>query len=386
MRSLAINAILTVLGGTTAMAFGGCRDEAPRPAAGTGPRSIDVSREPYRLDVGLVSRSITAENPEGKKGLGGRAASPLGEGRKGSPTIPVPPGDTAELAEIEGPGTIRHIWMTVFGPPALYRALVLRAYWDGQEHPSIEAPLGDFMGFGHGRVASFQSAVHSLGEKAGMNFWLPMPFVEEARMTLTNDGDTGVHLFYQIDYTLNDAHPGDTGRLHASFRRENPTTLGRDFEILEKRQGRGRYLGAVIAVRSLGPGWWGEGEVKVYLDGDDPYPTLCGTGTEDYAGLSWKVQVTPFRYHGCSLNQDGFVTLYRWHLPDPIYWQEDCRVTIQQIGFAGGLEERADDWSATAFWYEPIPSAPLPTMPSTKARTADLWPEGAFETGSEGSP
>ncbi len=355
-----------------------CRGEEPPPPA-SGPGTVDVIREPYRLDVGLSSRSISAENKAGKPGLGGRAASRLGEGRKGSPFILIEPHETAELAAVEGPGTIRHVWMTTFGPPALFRALVIRAYWEGQDHPSIEVPLGDFMGFAHGRVEPYESAAHSLGRRAGMNLWLPMPFVTEARVTLTNDTDQRVQLYYQIDYTLGDRHAGDTGRLHASFRRENPTTPRQDLIVMPERKGKGRYVGAVLGVRPLQPGWWGEGEVKIYLDGDDELPTICGTGTEDYVGLSWKIQQTPFRYNGCSLDQKGFVTLHRWHLPDPVYWRESARVTLQQIGMADGLVERSDDWSATAFWYEPVPSAPLPKLPAAGVRTADLWPGEAFE-------
>lgn len=352
---------------------GACQDD-PRPVPLPGSGVPDVVGAPYQLDVGLQSRSITAENPGGKKGLGGRAASRLGEGRKGSPNIVIGPGETATLVDIDGPGTIRHVWMTTFGPPALFRSLVFRAYWDGQKHPSIEAPLGDVMGFAHGRVQSYESAAHSLGQKAGMNLWLPMPFVSAAKVTLTNETARPATLYYQFDYTLGDAHDPGTGRLHASFRRENPTTPQEDFVIMQKREGTGRYLGAVLGIRPLSPDWWGEGEVKIYLDGDRAFPTICGTGAEDYVGLSWKMQETPFRYHGCSLNRDGFVTLHRWHLTDPIYWREDATVTIQQIGFEQGLVERSDDWSATAFWYEPIPSAPLPPLPSLEVRVRDLWP------------
>jgi hypothetical protein len=167
------------------------------------------------------------------------------------------------------------------------------------------------------------------------------------------------------------------GRLHVLFRRENPTTLKEDFELLPKRTGKGRFIGSVMGIRSLDTDyWWGEGEIKVYMDGDDMFPTICGTGSEDYVGLSWGIQPTPFLYNGCSLTQEGFVSMYRWHLPDPIYWKTDVRVTIQQIGFRGrGLYERQDDWSCSSFWYETIPSEPLPAMPDVTARTTDIWPD-----------
>ncbi|NQT81536.1 DUF2961 domain-containing protein [bacterium] len=334
----------------------------------------DVIQKPYLTDTGVESRSITYENRAGEKGAGGKAASKLGVGRKGSPAVNIAPGATFELCDIKGPGVIRHIWMTTRGEPVNLRSLVIRAYWDGQEHPSIECPLGDFMGIAHGRVVAYQTAVHSVGESAGMNIWLPMPFARKARMTMTNDGKQSSVLFYQIDYTINDKLPQDFGRLHVLFRRENPTTLKKDFELLPQRKGRGSFVGSVIGIRPLSGNWWGEGEVKVYMDGDTEFPTICGTGSEDYVGLSWGIQQTPFMYNGCSLNKDGYVCMYRWHLPDPIYWKKDCRVTIQQIGWRQGLYERQDDWSCATFWYEPIPSQKLPAMPGVKERTADIVP------------
>ncbi len=157
------------------------------------------------------------------------------------------------------------------------------------------------------------------------------------------------------------------------FRRENPTTLKSDFELLPERQQKGRYIGSVIGIRNMHPDqWWGEGEFKVYMDGDKEYPTICGTGSEDYVGLSWGIQQTPFLYNGCSLNEKNFVSMYRWHLADPIAWQKQGRITIQQIANKKGNFETQDDWSCATFWYEPVPSAALPTMPGVKARTADL--------------
>ena len=329
--------------------------------------------EPYRLDVRLESRSISFENPTGARGAGGKAASKLGVGRKGAPARSLKPGEEVQLCDITGPGTIRHIWMTTVRDPENLRSLVIRGWWDGQQHPSIECPVGDFMGFAHGKVMPYQSAVHSVGKSAGMNLWLPMPFTQRARFTLTNEGKKTVPLYYQIDYTLKDRHPKGVGRLHVLFRRENPTTLKRDFELLPPRHQRGRFIGSVIGIRALEGNWWGEGEVKVYLDGDREFPTICGTGSEDYVGLSWGMQQTPFRYNGCCLDQKGFVTMYRWHLPDPILWKKEARITIQQIGWKDGLYERRDDWSAATFWYEPVPSEPLPPFPDVQARTADLW-------------
>ena len=341
---------------------------------------VDLVAQPYLLDTGLVSRSICFENPTGAPGEGGKAASRLGVGRKGSPSRSIKPGQTIQLCDIEGPGTIRHIWMTTGRSPQNLRTLVLRGWYDGQEHPSIECPVGDFFGFAHGKVMPYHSAVHSVGPTAGMNIWLPMPFVKRMKMTITNEdsieSSKAPPVFYQIDYTLGDRHPKDVGRLHVLFRRENPTTEKKDFELLPQRKQKGRFIGSVIGIRNLHPGqWWGEGEIKVYMDGDREFPTICGTGSEDYVGLAWGIQQTPFLYNGCSLDQKNFISMYRWHLPDPIAWRNECRITIQQIAWKKGLAETEDDWSAATFWYEPAPSAPLPALPGVKARTADLWKE-----------
>ena len=338
----------------------------------------------YDLETKVLSRSISFENPTGEPGQGGKEASNLGIGRKGFPAKSIQPGETVVLCDIDSSGTINHIWMTggFKDNTRALRSMVIRAYWDNQEHPSIECPLGDFMGGAHAKVTSYQSAAHSTGINAAFNFWLPMPFTERAKITLTNEDQREVRLFYQIDYTIGDQHPARIGRLHTCFRRDNPTTLKKDFVMLPKRNSPGRFVGAVLGIRTINDdNWWGEGEIKFYMDGDTDFPTICGTGSEDYVGVSYGMQQTPFQYHGCSWNQDGFVSMYRWHIPDPIYWKEDCRITIQQIGWSGEhrektghpLYERQDDWSSATFWYEAVPSAPLPEFPNLEARTANLW-------------
>lgn len=335
----------------------------------------DPLREPYLLHTGLRSRSISFENPTGAPGQGGRAASALGVGRKGSPNRSIQPGETVGLCDIEGPGTIRHFWMTTSKVKNSLRSIVVRAYWEGQVHHSIECPLGDFMGFAHGKVTAYQSAVHSVSVSRGMNLWLPMPFTRRARITFSNEGDKPVTLFYQIDYTLGDRHSHDIGRLHCLFRRENPTTPKQDFELLPERRNSGRFIGSVVGVRTLSSGWWGEGEIKMYFDGDKEFPSYCGTGTEDYAGQGWGLTPTPYLYNGCSLTDNSFYSFYRWYLPDPIYWRQEARIAIQQLGYKKGygLVNRSDDWSCATFWYEPAPSAPLAPMPDVASRTADLY-------------
>jgi hypothetical protein len=358
---------------------------------------VPIPADLYNVTTTLDSRAATFENPSGERGAGGHSASHLGIGRKGSPARLIEAGETVTLLDASGSGTVHHIWMTGewtnfswladSSRQTLLRSTVIRAYLDNQASPSIECPLGDLMGFAHAKFTSYQSAVHSIGSNGAFNLWLPMPFTKHARITLSNESQKSFTLFYQIDYTLNDPHPQDVGRLHVSFRRENPTTLLKDFEVMPKRIGKGRFIGAVLGIRALEDSWWGEGEIKVFKDGDTTFPTICGTGSEDYIGLSYGMQETTFLYHGCSLNRDwsadtgeGFVSMYRWHILDPIYWQKECSVTIQQIGWNNqksglpnsGLYERRDDWSAAAFWYEPIPSAPLPPLPSVAERTAFL--------------
>ena len=344
------------------------------PAIGLGQQTVDLVNQPYLLDTGLTSRSISFENPTGAPGEGGKAASKLGPTRKGAPSRRLEPGETVQLCDIAGPGTIRHIWLTTDRAPVSQRALVIRAWWDDQEHPSIECPVGDFFGFAHGKITPYHSAVHSVGSTGGRNIWLPMAFAKRARMTFTNEGEKPIPLYYQIDCTIGDKHPEDVGRLHVLFRRENPTTTKKDLELLPERKNKGRFIGSMIGIRNLHPKqWWGEGEVKVYMDGDTEFPTICGTGSEDYVGLAWGIQQTPFLYNGCSLNENAFISMYRWHLPDPISWRQQARITIQQIAWKDGLAETEDDWSCATFWYEPVPSAALPAMPDLAARTANIW-------------
>jgi hypothetical protein len=232
-----------------------------------------------------------------------------------------------------------------------------------------------------------------VGGSGGLNIWLDMPFRTNARWTITNELDKAVPLFYQIDYTLEDSLAANIAHLHVLFRRENPTRQGRDFELLPRRVGAGCLIGVVMGVRPLQPQWWGEGEVKMYLDGDQDFPTIVGTGAEDYVGLSWGLQQNAFLYNGASWLErgdgidTGRVSMYRWHLRDPIIWREEARVTVQQIGhqpdaqppkdiaeYQAQLYERADDWCVTTFWYQ-VAGQPLPVMPSLVERLADIQPK-----------
>jgi hypothetical protein len=338
-------------------------------------------RKDYELPENVESRSISFENITGEKGQGAKAANSLGVGRKGSAYRWIEPGETVEIFNVDGAGIIHHIWctpeiaMNVDADREILLGLVIRAYWEHQEHPSIEAPLGNFFGIANGRVVAYESAIHSVNPKAGMNIWAKMPFAKHGRITITNETTRRSRFFYNINYTINEELPKNFGRLHCLYRRENPTILKKDFEILPFRESKGRYLGCLLGIRLLDTYWWGEGEFKAYLDGDKEFPTIVGTGLEDYVGHSYGIQDTTYRFGGCPFNKYGLVSLYRWHIEDPLYWHKDIRITVQQIGNRKGYYERSDDYNVTTFWYESCPSAELAAFASFEQRIADYESE-----------
>lgn len=342
----------------------------------------------------IRSRSASFENPKGDKGKAGSAASHLGPGRKGAAWHTIHAGETATLLDADGPGMIRHIWMTMDLSPKMLRGCVIRAYWDGADQPAIECPVGDFFGIAHGRTNHFFNALQAMQEGVGLNSYFQMPFAKHAKITFTNETpDTMGSLYYSADYTIGDQITDDTLYFHCAFRRENPTQMTRDFVILPTRRGRGRFLGCVIGARNKSPQWWGEGEFKVYLDGDTDLPTICGTGTEDYLGSAWGVGEHYSFYSGapyiaCDPNSkwQTLASFYRFHIADPIFFAQDIRVDMQQIG--GGflpdgsinVYERSDDWSVAAFWYQ-TPGQPLEPMPSYEERVADILDKRPYEEG-----
>ncbi|MCP4251718.1 MAG: DUF2961 domain-containing protein [bacterium] len=352
----------------------------------------------HNLDVslpvipdGVVSRAVTWENPTGEPGSGGRA----GGGRKGAPCIPlVRNGETATLMDVQGCGVIRHIWITVPDrSPEAVRNLILRMYWDGCDVPSVEVPFGDFFGTAHGRAVPMTSAYTTMTLGRGFNCYFPMPFATGARITLQNDLPDGRDMssvFFQIDYELRPALPPNTGRFHAQFRRQNPTVLEQDYVILDDVQGPGLFLGCVIGVRALGPHWWGEGEMKFHMDGDTDYPTICGTGTEDYFCAAWGMDLYQTPWHGCTLNLENeffehpLVSMYRFHEKDPVYFRDSLKAAIQQIGWRDGLYERSDDWCSVAYWYQLKPNRKMPSLPDRDARTADIIEPPTEEGAAEG--
>jgi hypothetical protein len=332
-------------------------------------------------------RAITAENPTGERGGGARArdgtgasaARDLGPGWKVSPSRVLEPGAELEIAVIRGQGAIEHIWFAT--RPASWRELILRVRWDdSQGEPAIAVPLGDFFCQGWAEFSPLMSELVVVAPYGGLNCYAPMPFRTGARMTIENLGATAVPLYYQVDYSLFEV-PGDTGYLHATWKRSSPMPAGQVHTIVSGVEGHGRYLGTYLAVGVNGPGWWGEGEVKFYLDGDAGFPTICGTGTEDYFGGAWNFDVpgqgyTPFTSPYLGLHQvikpDGLYAsqtrfgMYRWHVPDPIDFRHGLRVTVQDLGWRpdGRYLPRSDDLASVAYWYSDV-SAGVPGDPLT---------------------
>ncbi len=335
---------------------------------------LSLGRLPYVTQG--ESFAITAENPTGEKGKGGSSASNLGPTRKGSPATSVAPGKTVVLADIKGAGCIKHIWITVPPPPRewrtgsnLWRDLVIRMYWDGAKNPCVEAPLGDFFGLGQGARVPINSAMISVAEGRGLNCYWPMPFAKSARIEIEHQGteDFGQRLFYQIDFERLKKLDRRAARFHAQWRRENPTVLKKDYTILEA-EGRGHYVGTTLSLVPLTGNWWGEGEVKFYIDTDRDLPTIAGTGAEDYFGSAWGLSEFSALYHGAPLEEKGRASMYRWHVQDPVRFKKDLRVTIQVIGWRDGLFERSDDICSTAYWYQEEPHKPFPALPAVVER------------------
>jgi hypothetical protein len=336
------------------------------------------------------TRSISPENLDGAKGRGGMAiegtgaacARDLGQGWKISPSIRIAPGETRALADIEGPGAIQHIWMT---PTGHWRYSILRVYWDGSETPAIECPVGDFFACGWNKYAQVSSLAVCVNPGSAFNCYWEMPFRRSCRMTMTNIGDNEMTLYYQITYTLTEV-PEDAAYLHAQFRRVNPLPYKEVYTILDGVRGQGHYVGTYLAWGVNNTGWWGEGEIKFYLDGDGAFPTICGTGTEDYFCGSYNFDVgkenggyreftTPYSGLAQVIRPDGLYQsqtrfgLYRWHITDPIRFEQDLRVTIQALGWRS--ERRylplQDDIASVAFWYQTLPAAPFPPLPDRDA-------------------
>ncbi|MGV3614896.1 MAG: glycoside hydrolase family 172 protein [Fimbriimonas sp.] len=332
------------------------------------------------------TRSISPENFDGAKGKGGMAtegtgancARDLGVGWKISPSIPIAGGEERLLADIEGSGAIQQIWMT---PTGHWRFSIIRIYWDDQETPSVECPVGDFFACGWQKYAQVSSLPVCVNPGSAFNCYWEMPFRKRCRITMTNIGEEAMTLYYQINYTLTDV-PDDVAYFHAQFRRSNPLPYKEDYTILDGVKGKGHYVGTYMAWGVNNNGWWGEGEIKFFMDGDGEFPTICGTGTEDYFCGSYNFDLgkenggyreftTPYAGLPQVIRPDGLYQantrfgMYRWHVMDPVRFDEDLRVTIQALGWRSGGRylPLQDDIASVAFWYQTLPTAPFPPLP-----------------------
>jgi hypothetical protein len=333
------------------------------------------------------TRSISPENFDGAKGQGGmategtgaNAARDLGQGWKISPSIRILPNETRTLADIKDAGAIQHIWMT---PTGNWRYCILRIFWDDQETPSVECPVGDFFASAYGKYAQISSLAVCVNPRSGLNSYWEMPFRKRCRITFTNLGDEQMTLYYQITYALTEV-PDDAAYFHAQFRRVNPLPYKDVYTIVDGIKGRGHYVGTYMAWGVNNNGWWGEGEIKFFMDGDKDFPTICGTGTEDYfcGSYDWDLgkenggyreHTTPYAGLSQVLRPDGLYqsqtrfSMYRWHIMDPIRFEQDLRVTIQALGWRTDRRylPLQDDIASVAYWYQTLPTAPFPKLPT----------------------
>jgi Protein of unknown function (DUF2961) len=339
----------------------------------------------YRLS-NARTLSISPENPTGEPGKGGmatdgrgaKAAGDLGQGWKISPAVTVATGTTYTVAEINGSGAIQHIWMT---PTGNWRLSILRMYWDDEKEPSVEVPVGDFLAMGWGKYARISSLAICVNPGSAFNSYWPMPFRRKARITIENLDDQPMVLYYQVDYSLAPV-PKDAAYFHAQFRRVNPLPYKQVYTIVDDIKGKGQYVGTYMAWGVHNSGWWGEGEIKFYMDGDKEFPTINGTGTEDYFNGSYDFdnpetkQYEEFTssYSGLAqvIKPDGHYQsqqrfgLYRWHIVDPIRFNSGLRVTIQALGWRANRKylPLTDDISSVAFWYQTEPHAAFPKLPT----------------------
>ena len=339
------------------------------------------------------SRSISPENFTGEKGKGGmatdgtgaKASRDLGQGWKVSPSVRIKSKTTFTVAEITGSGSIQHIWMT---PTGNWRHSIIRFYWDDETEPSVEVPVGDFFGMGWGKYAALNSLAVSVNPGSAFNCYWPMPFRKKCKITMENISDSDMTLYYQVDYLLTEV-PSDAAYFHAQFRRVHNLPYKQDYVLIDNVKGKGHYVGTYMAYEVHENGWWGEGEIKFFMDGDTQWPTIAGTGTEDYfcGSYDWDtrkknaagVEVVDYtEYSGpyVGLHQvirgDGHYQvmqrfgMYRWHINDPIRFEKDLKVTIQALGWRsdGRYLPLQDDIASVVFWYQTDPHTSFPKLPS----------------------
>jgi hypothetical protein len=383
----------------------GLSASAGQPASAGAPAPQD--EKPFKglgMSLGNLPRlsrakthSISPENFTGEKGKAGmsvdgparNAARDLGQGWKVSPYVTIKPGDTFVMADVKGSGAIQQIWCT---PAGTWRFAILRIYWDGETEPSVECPLGDFFACGWGQYAQISSLPVCVNPGSAFNCYWEMPFRKGFKMTLENIADKPLNpesrsnnftIYYQINYTETEV-PADAAYFHAQFRRVNPLPYKSVYTILDGVKGWGHYVGTYLAWGVHNNGWWGEGEIKFYLDGDKDFPTICGTGTEDYfcgsydfdakapdGSIQYHEFTTPYSGLPQVIRGDGHYQvqqrfgLYRWHIMDPIRFEKDLKVTIQALGWMSGGRylPLQDDIASVAYWYQQEPHAPFPKLP-----------------------
>ena len=332
------------------------------------------------------TRSISPENFTGEKGKGGmaelgegaasHAAKELGKGYKVSPYVIIKAGETLTMAEIDGPGAVQHIWLT---PTGNWRFYILRFYWDDEEEPSIEVPVGDFFGMGWGDYAHLNSLAVCVNPGRAFNCYWQMPFKKKCRITMENIDVKATRLYYQVDYVLTDV-PDDAAYFHAQFRRPDPDKNKEAYTIVDGITGKGQYVGTFLAWQVNNNGWWGEGEIKFFMDGDKEFPTICGTGAEDYfcgsynfdVGGEYREFTTAYSGLHQVIRPDGTYKsntrfgMYRWHITDPIRFEKDMRVTIQDLGWRSGGRylKQGSDIASVAYWYQTEPHQSFPPLPS----------------------
>jgi hypothetical protein len=379
-----------------------------------------MGQDLYKMPAKTETRWSSFENINAAKGEGGKENNKA----KGHAFDIVKAGESKVILSVKGQGMIKRIWMTLNDrSPVMLRSLKIEMFWDDSEKPAVSAPLGDFFGIGLGKKSAFENELFADPEGRSFICYIPMPFKTAAKVIITNESGKDLkYLFYDINFILTDTWDVNTLYFHCHWNRERKTKLGKDFEILPKISGKGRFLGANIGIKAdsiYEYSWWGEGEVKIYLDGDSEYPTLVGTGTEDYIGTGWGQGKYSNRYSGCLIADTAKKqwAFYRYHIPDPVYFSLDCRVTIQQMGgdskervikliekgvplipvsidakpFMKLLESssvpdlknnqlpsgwtnfyRQDDWSATAYFYLNMPINNLPELSPVKERIEGL--------------
>lgn len=354
------------------------------------------AQELYRIPDGRQSRVSSFENLNGVKGKGGMT----NHSAKGNAFESLKAGESKSLLNLNSAGIIQRIWITMNDrSPQMLRSLRIRMYWDGSSKPAVDAPLGDFFGAPLGKPVAFQSALFSNPEGRSFNCYIPMPFKTGAKVVITNEAKTDLALvFFDIDYVTMPKQAKDVLYFHACWNRSIHGTLGTDMVLLPKVFGTGRFLGMNMGVKAdsiYKNTWWGEGEVKMYLDGDSAYPTINGTGAEDYIGTGWGEGVYANLYQGCLIsggkeNEDQY-SFYRFHVPDEIFFYHNLKVTIQELGGTsdsvmdellkrklplipvfknGGWTNfyRVDDYSATAYFYLNKPFSNLPALVGVEER------------------